>query len=165
MANYNAMSEAVMERILKLSKVFKAAEVAEMLGISLSSVYKVLRADQSAAAGDVDALMGCLSNTTINWAAKRNGLDLTPPEPKKPEPVVETPHAPEKHQDNTAVCFVKLLTALDSIRCSLSEINAALSRLNGRVCNIENAHANAIDKESLNANFNLLFSELKEARG
>lgn len=165
MANYNAMSETVMERILKLSKVFKAAEVAEMVEVSLPSVHKVLRADRLAAAGDRDALMDCQSHTVINWAAKRNGLDLTPPEPKKPEPVEETPPAPEKQQDNTAVCFVKLLTALDSIRCSLSEINAALSRLNGRVCNIENAHANAIDKECLNANFNLLFSELKEARG
>lgn len=164
MANYNAMSETVMERVLKLSKVFKAAEVAEMVGLSLPSVHKVLRADKLAAAGDVDALVNGPTKSIAGWAAKRHGIVLTPPEEeKKPEPVEETPPAEEKQPDNTALCMLKILNSLDAICSTLTEINKRLSAINGRVSNIESAQARSIDKDCLNANFNLLFSEMKEA--
>lgn len=163
MANWNVMTDATMDRIVKLSAVFKANEIAEMLGVSYPSATKVLRADRLAAAGDVETLKTVQSDNIIKWAANKYGVDISPAEEEKPEPVEEAPAAPAVN-DNTATCMVKLLETMERICATLDEMRGSLSRINGRLVNIENASANSIDRVCLNENFNLLFSELKEAK-
>lgn len=163
MPNWNRISDKTMDRIAKLASVFPAREVAEMCEVSYMSVCKVTRADKLAKAGDVETLKGITSPNIVEWAAKKYGLTLAPaPTPvAEEEPVEETP---AKADDNTALTMVKILTALDTINRTLAEMSASLSRMNGRLANIENAAASQIDKDTLNANFNLLFSEMKEAQ-
>lgn len=162
MANYNALTDATMDRVVKLGKVFNVGEVAEMLGISVPSVYTILRADRNAANGDREKLIVERSPSVVKWAAKKYGIDITPKLLPKEEKPAEA--APPKTDDNTAMTMVKILTALDSINRALAEMSAALNRMNGRLANIENAATSQIDKDTLNANFNLLFSELREAQ-
>lgn len=168
MANYNALTAATMDRVVKLGKVFNVGEVAEMLGISVPSVYTVLRADRNAANGDREKLVEVPSATAVKWAAKKYGIDLAPKLLPKEEKPVEAapPKTEEKKHDarNDELVFVKILTALDAINAKLADMGAALNRMNGRLANIENAATLQIDKDTLNANFNLLFSELKGAQ-
>lgn len=161
MANYNALTEATMDRVVKMGKVFNANEVAAMLGISVPSVYAVLRADRLAASGDLEKLMGVQSATAVNWAAKKYGIELTP---KAPDPAPQPTEEKKPDTRNDELVFVKILTALDAINAKLADMGAALNRMNGRLANIENAATSQIDKDTLNANFNLLFSELKGAQ-
>lgn len=158
MANYNAISESVMERALKLATALSRKEVADALGLSYPSAVKIIAADKAAKEGNLEQLEAVGSRNIIEWAAKRNGIELAPPAPAP----VETAPAPEKkpEEENAALAVVKVLTALDNILCGLSEINSTLHRMSGRLANIEAATGTAVTQDALNANVNLLLDAI-----
>jgi hypothetical protein len=91
----------------------RAEGIADILGVSLSAVQRIIRADKAAAAADYDVLRIILpqSKRTVALACEKYQIDPSIPNtPTKPKEAKQEPKT-----DNTAQAIISILDALHEL--------------------------------------------------
>ena len=142
MADYPEIKTEVFDRIIKLASVFSEAEVSEALGVSKTTVHRIIAIDRFAKAGDAEAILQReYSKEMRAWVVAKYGIELTPA-PKVPAPVV----VEKQVADNK----------------NIAELIVAVSRINGNLITLTQqvAAVGTLLKDVINANADILYNEV-----
>lgn len=150
-ANHTATTPDLISRVIKMTDHMSGTEIADTVGTSVAKIYKIQRAYRAAAAGNMEELKRLYwrNGVITRIVAERFGISLDDIRPEREEKPDEPPPAEEEPGVSA-----KVMETLD-------EVKAALRQLVERVDGMDGVCRNAVDKDCLNANMDMLLAAMR----